>query len=458
MGAAFIATALLGAGGCKSLTVEDQNSGSLIDLQNNPNPTSLATAAQGLFIGNRLDVPLWLILIGSQGREGWSLDPSDPGWRNVLVIFDNTTFYAGSFMGWRDLYQNIKQASVVLKATDAVTGLTDAQKEGIRGFAKTLMALDFLNVINTRDQAGAVIAPNEDPAGAPGPVATRAETYAKIKQLLDQGKTHLAAAGTAFALRMSPGFAGFDTPGNFLKFNRALRARVAIYENADYATALTALGESFLSTSAPLTLGTYYSFSTNSGDKLPSPLVYDPSGRVLVGHPSLETDAQKQADGVTPDLRFTSKLIKLAAARSFNGLTSTLAFNVYSGPTAPFPIIRNEDLILLRAEALWFTGDKVNATADLNFIRQTAGGLPAIAQPADDAAFTDELLYNRRYSLLWEGGHRWIDARRFNRLTSLPIDRAATDHVFAYWPIPSDECINRTPQPPGCAQPTPFVK
>ena len=33
------------------------------------------------------------------------------------------------------------------------------------------------------------------------------------------------------------------------------------------------------------------------------------------------------------------------------------------------------------------------------------------------------LIKERRYSLFVEGGHRWIDARRFNRLGSLPIDR-----------------------------------
>ena len=36
-------------------------------------------------------------------------------------------------------------------------------------------------------------------------------------------------------------------------------------------------------------------------------------------------------------------------------------------------------------------------------------------------AFLDELLYNRRWSLLFEG-HRWIDHRRFGRLNALPRD------------------------------------
>jgi hypothetical protein len=454
---AVLATLVLTA--CQDLAVQDQQAGSLIDLQTNPTPTGIATAAQGLFIGNRVDMPLQVILGGSQGREGWSLDPSDPGWRNVLVLFDNTTFYAGSFFMWRDTYQNIKGASVVMKATAVVTGWTDPQKAAVRGLTQTLQALDFLNVIVTRDSNGAVIDPNDSLGGAPGPIATRAQVYARIVTLLDQGQTDLVAAGTTpFPLTLSPGFAGFTTPANFLRFNRALRARAAVYTR-DYPAAITALAASFLSTTSPLTLGTYYYYSTNSGDKLPSPLLFNPTGSILVAHPTLATDAQLQPGG-QPDLRLTQKTIVLATPRTFNGLTSNRAFNVYKSAADPITIIRNEDLILLRAEARWFTGDKANALADIDLIRTTSGGLAptTLTAGSPDNLFVDELLYNRRYSLIWEGGHRWIDMRRFDRLTTLPIDRASTDHVFNRWPLPSDECLNRSPQPTGCANPQPSVK
>jgi len=457
--AAFAATTLV-LGACRDLTVQDQNSGSLIDLQNNPTPVSLATAAQGLMYGSRLDSPLQVILVGSQGREGYSLDPSDPGWRNVLVIFDNTTFYAGSFFNWRDIYRNIRTALVVLKGTDAVSGLTDAQKAGIKGFARTFEALDLLDVIITRDANGAVIDLNPDYTGAGGDVVGSAAVYARIAQLLDQGLTDLQSAGGGpFALSVTPGLAPFNTPATFIKFNRALRARAAVYAK-DYATALTALAASFVDTTKSLTVGAYHSYSTNSGDALPNPLLFDPTGRVLVAHPTFATDAQKQADGVTPDARFLQKTTKLASPRSFNGLTSQYAFNIYQTNIAAVPIIRNEDLILLRSEANWFAGSKAAALADLNFIRRTSGNLPtsSLTSASADSPYVDELLYNRRYSLIWEGGHRWIDMRRFGRLNQLPIDRS-TDHVFSAWPVPSDECINRSPQPPGCVQPvTTIVK
>src|SRR6185503_9619071 len=105
-----------------------------------------------------------------------------------------------------------------------------------------------------------------------------------------------------------------------------------------------------------------------------------------------------------------------------HGYSVNSCFTLYPTADSPIPIIRNEELILLRAEARWFTGDKINALADIDRIRTTAGGLAAtsLTIASSDNAFVDELLYNRLYSLMWEGGHRWVDARRFGRLATLP--------------------------------------
>jgi hypothetical protein len=134
------------------------------------------------------------------------------------------------------------------------------------------------------------------------------------------------------------------------------------------------------------------------------------------------------------------------------GITTDLLFTIYDSPEASVPIIRNEELILLRAEARYNTGDIPGALADINFIRVNSGGLPplTLADIATLAAFTDELLYNRRYSLLFEGGHRWLDARRLGRLATLP--RALSTHtVPSRFPYPEGECLARDPAPAqGC--------
>ena len=113
------------------------------------------------------------------------------------------------------------------------------------------------------------------------------------------------------------------------------------------------------------------------------------------------------------------------------------------GPiSSPIPIVRNEELPLIEAEARWFTADQAGAMTYLNEVRTRSGGLVALAMPASDAAFIDALLYERRYSLMLEGGHRWLDMRRFDRLGDLPLARAG-DVVADMFPIPRDECIAR---------------
>ena len=84
------------------------------------------------------------------------------------------------------------------------------------------------------------------------------------------------------------------------------------------------------------------------------------------------------------------------------------------------------------------TGDKPNAMVALHLVRTKSGGLAARDQPADDTAFVDALLYERRYSLLFEG-HRLIDVRRFNRQSELPIEKGPSGTLHKLnirWPIP----------------------
>ena len=135
-----------------------------------------------------------------------------------------------------------------------------------------------------------------------------------------------------------------------------------------------------------------------------------------------------------------------------DGIQVSSCFKLYPTSSTPIPIIRNEELILLRAEAELFTGDRTNALLDINLIRVNAGRLAPLAIDPGDPGMLNELLYNRRYSLMWEGAHRWVDARRFGRLALLP--RTLPKHkIFPYLNLSVDECTPRSPQPPGCTPP-----
>jgi hypothetical protein len=245
---------------------------------------------------------------------------------------------------------------------------------------------------------------------------------------------------------MTPGFANFNTPLSFIEFNRAIKARVDVYME-NYDEALISLSESFLDPAAPLDLGAYHTYTTGSGDL--QNLLFDPGGRAILGHPSIITDAQQQPGGAL-DRRATDKTDQLDAPRTVQDITTDLIFTIYNSNTDPIPIIRNEELILLRAEARIFTNDLPGAVDDLDLIRTMSGGLVPYSGPVTVPALVDELLYNRRYSLLFEGGHRWIDLRRFGRLDDLPLD--LPDHtVQPRFPYPEAECLARVPAPTdGC--------
>jgi hypothetical protein len=426
----------LALSGCEGLTVPDYNNPSIEDLQSNPTQTAVVTATTGLLEGARQNIAspnAYISLLGILGRESYNFDNAEPRFITEVLIGPLTP--GGAFGGnlWTLRYRNIRNANIVLNAVDQVPGFTEAQANGIRGFAKTIQALDYLLVINTRHVNGAVIETNRPLSDGPGEIRPRAEVLAHIAGLLDEAQAHLQAAGGAFAFPLSSGFSGFATPASFAEFNRALKARVQVYRE-DYSQALQALDASFLDPAAPLELGAYYDFSAGSGDT-PNSL----SSATIRAHPSVVADAQLRANGDL-DRRVAEKVVEITP-RTQLGLSSDLGFTLYPGPDSPVPIITNEELILLRAEARWFTGDPVGATADLNLIRSEAGGLDPISIPTSDEGFVEALLRERRYSLLFEG-HRWIDVRRFDRLDLLPLD-LATHTRQAEFPIPEAECLAR---------------
>ncbi len=444
------AAVLLFASGCKDLIVPDYNNTSLDDLTNNPTPTKITQASQGLLVGTRVGIGEqngYVSLLGIVGRESYNFDPADPRFITEMLVGPldgGSPAFGGNLFAAP--YRNIRNANILLGAVDKVVGLTAAQKSAVQGFAKTIQALDYLNVINTRDDLGAPLDVNIGPTDDPAPIATKAAVFTQISTLLDDGLVALNAGGTAFPFALSPGFSSFATPADFAKFNRALKARVEAYRG-NYAAVLTALSGSFLDTNASLTLGAFQSYSTGSGDTQNA--LFDPTGRAILAHPSIVTDAENKPNGTT-DARVLAKVTQLAAPRTVQGVTTDLVFSIYNSNTAPIAVIRNEELILLRAEARYFTNNLVGALSDINLIRTTSGGLAPRGPFVDQADFITELLKQRRYSLLFEGGHRWIDARRFGLLTTLP--KALPTHtVPTRFPFPEAECLARVPAPAqGC--------
>ena len=431
---AFFGAALIV--GCDDLTVPDYNNPSIEDLQENPTRAGVLTAATGLLVGARLNIAdpnAYISLLGILGRESYNFDNAEPRFVTELLIGPLTP--GGAFGGnlWTLRYRNIRNANILLNALDQVPGLSDQERNAISGFAKTIQALDYLLVINTRDANGAVLDVDQ-PLSAPLPdLEPKEAVFARIQQLLNEAQGELQAAGSSFPFPLPTGFGEFNTPSTFLTFNRALEARVDVYRE-DYSSALEALDASFLDTDLPFDFGAYYNFGSGSGETS-----NNLSSATIRAHPSVLANAQRQPDGEL-DERAQEKIMEVTP-RSQLGLSSDLGFTIYPNSDSPVPIITNEELILLRSEARWFTGDQEGAIADLNLIRQQAGGLAPIPMPSSTEDYVEALLYERAYSLLFEG-HRWIDLRRFGRLDELPLDQPNFT-VQERFPVPEAECLAR---------------
>jgi starch-binding outer membrane protein, SusD/RagB family len=378
--------------------------------------------------------------MGIIGREVLRFDGSDPRFTGELLL--GPLDPGGEAFGgdhWADEYAAIRGGNLMLAVLPTAAELTAEEQSATSGYVKTIQALNYLIIINSHTQDSIPIVTDTSVTAPPAPFQTRAAVFTHIVTLLNDGRTELLAGGTAFPFPLPPGFTGFNTPATFLQFNRALRARVAVYTDA-FADALVALSESFVDNPGSLDLGVYMDYGTGAGD-LANPLSIDPQQGENFAHLSLETGAQLQVDGVTLDQRFITKTVSRPIS-SNNGLTSDLGWIRYPSPGSPIPIIKREELLLLRAEANIGLADLPAALPDINTVRQTSGNLPALADLGTPDEALDELLYNKLYSLMFEGAHRWIDARHYGRIADLPVDREG-DVVFSTLPIPTDELLPR---------------
>ncbi len=454
--------AALSLSACRNdLTLPNYNTPTVAGLSGDP--AGLQLAATGILATERNNYIGYIRDVSILGREGYYYFQTDARYVTDYLVgagtganraLSSTGFAAGNWFGY---FRNERNAVNLINASEA-SGMSDQQKAATRGFANTFRALDMYYTITERDSLGQPVEIRPNPNDQ-APFVSRDSVYKSMSALLDQAKADLTAAGSAdFPFSLHEGFAGFDTPATFLKFNRALAARVLDIRgsldcgNTCYTQALAALNESFVtapgaaSSLADLNVGVYNIYSTTPGDVLNS-LNYEQDANQLA-HASIVTDAEKQADGTTPDARVTRKVEALAtpvAAPGKNaGIPALYRFTIYPSNTSPTPIIRNEELILIRAEANIKLGNPGAALIDINNIRAVSGNLP----PLTGAPTIDDLIYERRASLLLEG-FRWIDARRFGKLSTLPLD-LPTHFVAKVVPIPKAECDARVSPPNGC--------
>lgn len=417
---------------CKIDPIIDPNNPGLSTISSNPTLGEIQNLVTGIESGMRNNMGTYWDDVGVIGREIYRFSSSDPRFTSDLLgkgtaTLDNNTFYTTNPFAAR--YRVVKNTNILLDGlTNTTASISAAQKTVGKAYAKTVQAHELLMVLNLQYNNGIrVDVANPD---ALGPFLSKNQSLDAIAALLSSAYADLNA-NAAVLLPFNSTLFG-NTAGDFAKFNQALAARVAVYKS-DWNGALTALNNSFFDINGALNNGAFYRFSTAGGDQL-NPLFFpqNSSGETRVAQPLFISQAEAGDNRLAKTPARTSSTTQ-------DGLTSNYDFFVYTTNSTNIPIIRNEELLLIYAEAKAQLGGVANindAVTALNKIRNAAG-LINYTGALTQAAVITEMLKQRRYSLYGEG-HRWIDMRRYNLLNTLPIDRV-DDDVWVEFPRPANE-------------------
>jgi len=405
----------------------DLNAATVESFTSNATVSELNNLVSGTESGMRNNLALYLDDVGSIGREFYHFAISEPRYVTDLLgaadaTLSNSNFYITN--PWASRYAAVKNCNVLVQAANNSTFISANQKSAYIGFARTIKAYQLLMNLNLTDSNGIRIDVNIP--DKLGPFVSYDDALTAIASLLDSAKTDLATASVPFQLS---GFGNFSDAAGLTQFNRALAARVAVYQQ-NWTAALAALNESFFGLNKDFNLGVSHEFGTGSGDQLNTFFIpQNQTGDIRVAHPSYAADIENGDDRI-------GKATLRNATASLSGLSSNRDIWVFTSSTAPIPIIRNEELILIYAEANIQNNDFTDAVTALNIIRNRHS-LPNYSGAVNHDALITEMLKQRRYSLFCEG-HRWIDMRRYNLLSQLPIDRSGDD-VWSEFPLPVTE-------------------
>ena len=411
-----------------------------------PSAAALQSQVTGIAAGDRENHAFQILIMETMGRDAYRIDGADPRYINNPLGQFNPSAFVTNFL-WNSHFRTVRSANELVSSI-AGAGFSAAEKAGARGYAQTMKANQYIRLIEMRDTVGVPIALGQ---GALDPIRCKPAVLAYISALLDSAATDLGAAGATFAFELPGGFSSngtFDTPAGFLRFNRGLKGKVEVYRGfRDYArtgaidaaalnAAITAIDASFASVAGNFRDGVYHLYSTASGDLTNQN--FDNS--VYRANPKVLSEAE------TGDLRLSKVAKDPAQNLSTEGVSSDILFTIFDGPTSPIPLLINEELLLVRAEALWGLNRDAEALAIVNAVRSRSGGFAAPKLLASFPTRLDllrEILKQKRYSLLYESPSRAIDYRMFGLWLELGPERTPTNFGPRVIPIPEAEANAR---------------
>ena len=458
---AALAAGLVLAIGCSDTIVSSENSPTSDALKGALTQAGVQTLTLGVLANDRALVRgdlSYLILTAIFARDAYRIDPNEPRYvSETLAGTPDPGGFSGSG-GWTNGYVTIRAANSLLTALPGAVAsqVSGAQRNVTIGFVQTIKALEYYRLLELRDTLGIALQP-DDPAVV-GPIVCKTTALSYIAALLDSANASLTAAGgsTTLPLTLPSGFTGFgrnySTAANITLLNRGLKGKVDLYRGLDhqapnaalFATAITELTQA-LGGAAPGTVpasqfntGAYVTFVSGGTENSANPI---DDSRIGV-------NPKAQAALQAGDTR-SSKIIPRSTIAGGGVTTSVTYVGAATSNTAnltnPIAILRDEAVVLLRAQAYFENNQFVPGLADLNSVRTTYG-LAALT-PADVltlAAARQALLYEKRFSLFFEGPQRLVDLRAYGLLKDgVTPPEVAGDPFNTAFPIPKNEADAR---------------
>ncbi len=458
--AAFALAAVVTAGCKDNPEVNPVDAPSVTALQGALTRTSLQTLATGVLAQDRSATTstfTFYTLSAILGRDAYRIDASEPRYVSETLGGnpDPSSFAGGG--GWTAFYTAVRAANTLIAAIPGAPAnqVSANEKSASLGFIKTIKALDYYRLLELRDTVGVSIQ-SPDPDVAFTDIKCKPAVINYIAALLDSAATDLTAAGTtALPFKLPTGFTAFgrnySTANNILIFNRALKGKVDFYralnrqapQSALYPTAIaeltTALGAGPGAVPASqLNTGPYYVFVVGGTEATPNPL-----SDTRLGLNPIVADSLQAGD--TRGSKIVSRST-LTGAAPFQSVTTSLTYfgstSSTTNQTRPVGILRDEELVLLRAQAYIESSQFANASADINSVRAAYGLAPITVTSITQGRTI--VLREKRYSLLFEGPQRLVDLRAYGYLNGTYLRKETTTDPFnSAFPIPVGEANAR---------------
>jgi hypothetical protein len=402
----------------------------------------------------------YIILAGVMARDLYRIDASEMRYvTETLGGNPDPGSFAGAGTNWNSTYTETRAISTILLGLPgaAATELTTAERAATSGFMRTTKAIAVYRQVELRDTAGVVIQ-GDDP-DAVDPIICKSKALAYVAALLDSAITDYTAAGAATVLpfKLPAGMTAYGVDyskvSNLVLYNRGWKGKVDLYRALDHQTPVAgaaalavteitaALGGAAAGAvpASTLTTGAYWNFVPGGTENTANILV-----DAKVGLNPLVKDSVQAGD------TRASKIVALPTTISGFGLTTSFTYvNALATNAAnqakPIPMLKIEELVLLRAQAYIETGDLNSARLDINTVRTNYGLAAYTAAFASKAAAINAVLYEKRYSLLAEGPQRLVDLRAYSRINATFMRKETANDVFASaFPIPKAEADARS--------------